>query len=231
MFADYANEVLGSADSRLVQEHVAKCDSCRRELDELEKVLRLIDDVNVEYPPASVWENFLPDLHRRIESEAALAFKKQRRQRFHLLPGWAIAAAAVVLISFASVMLRYYPPAGSVRLQRGENIEMIEDSSPPVVPVVEDSSEPVLVAGIISEVLITEVEAAELEKLKAFIQSETLTLPYYYYDDDDVLADTTGEVRGTEDDEGVIEFLLENEFVEFDESPMIESDGTEFGTM
>jgi hypothetical protein len=38
-------------------------------------------------------------------------------------------------------------------------------------------------------------------------------------------------VRGTEDDEGVIEFLLENEFVEFDESPMIESDGTEFGTM
>ena len=102
VLADHVNEVLESEDSRLVQEHVAECDSCRRELDMLRKVLKLTDDVKVEYPPASVWENFLRDLHRRIEAEAALAFREQQRQRLYLLPGWAASVAAVVLILAAS---------------------------------------------------------------------------------------------------------------------------------
>jgi hypothetical protein len=225
MLVDYVNEVLGSEDSRLVQDHIAECDHCRQELDVLTKVLRLIDDVKVEYPPASVWQNFLPDLHRRIESEAALAFRKQQNRHFRLLPRWVASAAAVVLILFASVMFRYYPSVNPFRPQRAENIEMVEDSFPSVV---EDSPEPVLVAGIISRVLITEAEAAELEKLRSFTQSETLTVPYYY---DDVLVDMNGDASGTEDDIGIIQFLLDSEFAEFDESPTVESDDSEFDTM
>jgi hypothetical protein len=226
MLADYVNGVLGQEDSRVVQEHVAECDSCHRELDALRKVLRLMDDVKVEYPPASVWENFLPDLHSRIESEAALAFRKQHRQRLYLLPGWVASAAAVVLALFASVILRYYPPApSSIQLRAPESVRMVEGRSPSAV---EHSSEPVLVAGVISEVLISEEEAAKLKKLRSFIQSETLMLPHYY---DDVLVDMSEEASGTEDDEGFIQFLLENGFVEFDESSMVESDVNEFGTM
>ncbi len=228
MLTDYVNKILGSEDSRLVQEHVVECDSCRRELDVLEKILGLIDDVKVEYPPASIWENFLPDLHRRIEKEAAFAFRKQRQQRFYLLPGW-IANTAVVLFLFALVMLKYYPFTEPVQpQQRPENVEMVE--SIPASVIEEDSSEHALVAGIISEVLITEAEVAKLKELKNFTQSEPLTLSYYY-DDDYGLADLNGETNGTGDDEEIIQFLLESEFAEFEESSMIESDGSEFGSM
>jgi hypothetical protein len=227
MLADYVNDVLEPEDSRLIQEHIAECDPCRRELDVLKKVLRLIDDVKVEYPPASVWENFLHDLHRRIESEAALAFKKQQKRFLYLLPGWIASAAAVVLVIFVSAMLGYYPFAGSVRSQGAkEDIEVVQDSSPSLV---EYSSEPVLVAGMISEVLITEVEAAELKKLDIFTRSETLTPPYYYHDSDSLI-DTTGEAGDTQDDEGFIQFL-ENKLSEFGENPMIESEDVEFETI
>jgi len=226
MLVVYANEALWVEDSRLIQEHVAGCDSCRRELDELRKVLRLIDDVKVEYPPASVWENFLPDLHRRIEGEAALAFKKRQKRHLSLLPGWVASAAAVMLVLLASVMLRYYYSAGSLRPKRSGNIEVVEDGSPSMI--VEDSTESVLVAGIISKVLITETESEELKKLKSFIQSESLPLPHYY---DDLLIDMSGDVGSTEDNGGVIQFLLESDFAEFDENPMVESDDGEFETM
>jgi|GEM_PF-1883062 len=225
MLVDYANEVLGPEDSRLVQEHVAGCDSCHRELDVLKEVLGLTDDVKVEYPPASVWESFVPDLHRRIESEAALAFRKRQGRYLYLLPRWAASAAAVVLILLTSVILRYYPSRNPFGVQEPVNIEMAEDSS---LPSVKDSSEPVLVAGIISKVLITEAQAAELEKLERFTQSELLTLPYHY---DDVLVDMSGDVSGTEDDSGIIQFLLESEFAEFDENTMVESDDSEFERM
>ena len=33
MLADYVNEILGSEDTKLVQDHIAECDSCRREVD------------------------------------------------------------------------------------------------------------------------------------------------------------------------------------------------------
>ncbi len=218
MLADYVNGILDPEDSSMIQEHVAECDSCRRELEMLEKVLSLIDDVKVEYPPASIWDKFLPDLHRRIESEAALVFRKQQRQRLYLLPGWLASITVVLLILLASIMIRYYPPARPVQLQTVENPEpeivQVDSSS-------EDSSEQMLVAGIISKVLISEAEAAELKKLKNFIQSETLVLQYQH---DDILVDTGWEAASTEDDEGVIQFLLENEFAEFDDSTVVETD-------
>ena len=66
MLLDYVNGILGPEDSHLIQEHTTGCDLCGRELDTLSKILKVIDGARVEYPPASVWENFLPDLHRRI---------------------------------------------------------------------------------------------------------------------------------------------------------------------
>ncbi len=51
MLADYVNEVLDTEGNREAQEHVARCEACRRELNTLEKVLELIDNVKVEYPP------------------------------------------------------------------------------------------------------------------------------------------------------------------------------------
>lgn len=231
MLADYVDEVLDIEDSRRIQEHITLCDSCRRELDVLREILGHINDVKVEYPPAHVWENFLPDLHLRIEREALLAFRRQRRQRFYALPGWVASAATVVLIFAAAVMLQYYPYDRPAWLQAAKNIEIIR-SRPPII--VKNTSEPVLIAGMISEMLITDAELAELEKLKSFIQSEYPALSYQYYDDVIGYAgDLDEEPRETEteDNEGIIQFLLENGFAEFDEATIMESDSGEFGAM
>lgn len=233
MLADYIDEVLNAEDDRRVQEHIAGCDTCRRELETLRAILGHISGAEVEYPPAHVWENFLPDLHRRIESEAILAFRRQRRQRIYALPGWMASAAVVVLIIIASMMLRYYPYDKPVWLQSPENIQIIRNRS---LPRAQGISEPAIIAGIISDVLITEAEVKELEKLKSFIQSEDPAFAYQYYDD---VTDYTGELTketqtrktDTGDKEEIIQFLLENGFVEFEEATIIESDSGEFGSM
>ncbi len=227
MLLDYVNGTLEPEDNHLVQEHTTGCDLCHRELDTLSKILKIIDNAKVEYPPASVWENFLPDLHKRIEREAALVFGKQYRQRLYFLPGWAAFVTIVILTIFTIIMPKYYPSAVPFRYQTAENIETVEPSSPPLV--VEDSSEPVIVAGMISRILISEAEAAELDKLRNFIQSEVL-IPSHY-GEDDIMINITEESSSAEDDEGVIQFLLESEFAEYSDNPVIESDIADLGAM
>jgi len=227
MLLDYVNGILGPEDSHLVHEHTTGCEPCRSELYTLNKILKVIDDAKVEYPPASVWENFLPDLHKRIEREAALIFRKQYKQRLYFLPGWAAFVTIVILTIFTIAMPKYYPSAVLFWRQTAENTETVETSSPSVV---EESPEPVIVAGMISRMLISEAEAAELEKLRNFIQSEVLIPPHYGADD--IPINITEESRSTEeDDEGVIQFLLEGEFAEYGDNPIIEPDVADLGAM
>ncbi len=227
LLAGYVNEVLKPEENRAVQDHIAECEICRKELGTLKNVLELIDNTKVEYPPASVWENFLPDLHRRIVNEAALAFKKQRRQRLYLFPGWA-AVAAIVLILSTSIMLQDDPAIRPILVQRASNAGMIKDTSSSTM---EGSSESTLIAGIISELLITAVEAEKLRELRSAIQSEAAIFPYDdHYDDADILIDVSEGTDTTAGKEEIIKYLEDN-FAEFDGGPMIESDDSEFGAI
>ena len=231
MLVDYVNKALSQSESRLVQEHVVKCESCHQELGKLRKVLELIGNVKVEYPPASVWENFLPDLHSRIETEAALSFKRQRKQSLYLLPGWAASVTVILLILFASMIMRYNTSNQATQITKSVNVDTVVDSSSEEG---KDSSEPVLVAGMISKVLISESEAAELRELKSFLQSETSALQDYIYSGNysgGHTIDMEWEAIDTGNDEGLIEYLLQNGFEEFGERSMIESEDGELGTM
>lgn len=227
MLADYVNEVLDTEGNREVQGHVARCEACRRELNALGKVLELIDNVKVEYPPEFVWENFLPDLHKRIANEAALVFKKQQRQRLYLLPGWA-AMVAIVLIISASVILNDRSAIKPIHIQRASNTEIRRNAS---LSRMESDSKSTFVTGIISELLITEADAEKLKELRDAIQPEIQVFPYgYHYDDDDVLIDVSEDAGAASDDKEIIRYL-EDEFAEFDEDPMMESDDSEFGAI
>lgn len=227
MLADYVNEALDTEGNREIQEHVARCEACRRELSALGKILELIDNVKVEYPPTSVWENFLPDLHKRIANEAALIFKKQQRQHLYLLPGWA-AVAAIVLIIAASAMLDNRSAIEPIHIQRASNTEIRQNAS---LSKTESGSEYALIAGIISELLITEAEAEKLKELRNAIQPETLVFPYgYNYDDADVLIDMSEDTSAAPGYKEIIKYL-EDEFAELDEDPMMESDDSEFGAI
>ena len=223
MLADYVNGILETADSRQIQQHIAQCENCRWELKMLKKVLGLIDNVEVEYPSASIWENFIPDLHRRIENEAAMIFMKKQRRRSYLLPGWA-ATATIALILFVSLAMWNRPEIRSPQIQVADSAETVQNPT-----VTEDSPETTLVTGVILEALFTEAEAEKLKGLESAIHLETPIFPYYYHDSDD--EDLTGiEDSGTDtvlDGEDVIKYL-EDEFAESDRDIMIESDDGEF---
>ena len=225
MLADYVNGVLETADNRQIQQHIAQCENCRWELEMLKKVLGLVDNVEVEYPPASVWENFIPDLHRRIENEAAIIFMRKQRRRSYLLPGWA-ATATIALILFVSLTMWNRPATRSPQTQVADNTETMQNPT-----VTEDSPETTLVTEVILETLFTEAEAEKLKDLESAVQLGTPILPYYYHDSDD--EDLTGTDSDTDtilDGEDVIKYL-EDEFEEFDRDIMMESDDGEFGSI
>jgi hypothetical protein len=222
MLVDYINQVLSPEKSLLLQGHLASCNSCRQELETMKKVLGLINSVKVEYPPDHVWNNFQSDLHQRIESEAVLAFRKQQRQRLYFLPGWAASIAAIVMIIFTSVILTYHPSSSSIKLSDSKKIDAMAYKSKNTR---EYGSEPKLVANVISDVLITETQAAEIKKLVDFQQSEN---PYYYeYTLNDVLV----ELGNTKESEGLIRSLLNDEFTLFDDNQSLEFSNDEYGSM
>ena len=222
MLAKYVNEVLETENSRRIQRHIAECDACRRELDILKKMLGLIDDVKVEYPPASVWENFLPDLHKRIENEAALIFSKRQKQRLYLLPGWA-ATAGIILALFASLIAQDHSAIRSTVVRRAGDVQISEYPSPE-----ESGSESMLVTGVISRVLLTEAEAEKLKELGGAVQPETPMFPHIYrYGAADVLIDVSEDTDTVLNGKDVIQYL-EDRFTRFDES-LIGIDDSELG--
>lgn len=223
MLIDYVNGSLEIGESRKLQEHVSGCHSCQSELEVMEGVLEFASNAEVKYPPEYVWDNFLTDLHKRIESEAALTFKKDQRQRFYFLPGWTASVATVVLVILTSVFLTYHPSSSSIRLHESRKLEIATYKPSSAVKYI---SEHILVADIISDVLITETEMVELKKLENFSRPEGL---YYYYDD--ALGDVLVELDNIKDNDGLIHSLLNSELAEFEDSQMIDSSIDDYSPM
>lgn len=223
MLVNYVNEVLEPGYCRQLEEHIAECKACSQELDTLKKLLGLIDNVKVEYPPASMWENFLPDLHKRIENEAALIFRKQKRRRFYALPGWAATAAAMLFLFAATISQDH----SIVNLSQTDDTEIAQDTSRSAA---DESLESSTVAGIISNTLITEAEAQKLKELSSTDQTEVPVFPYSYQYDDENPGETSDKAEVKADKEDVIQFLQEK-FKDYDENLMEESDESIFGAI
>jgi hypothetical protein len=108
----HALGLLDAAQSRVVEEHLARCPACRREWEELRGMVNLLDDV----PP----EAFLdgpPDadlmLYRTVRQVRAEAAAQRRRRRF-LLAGAAAAAVAVFLGGGVMIGRETAPPPAVV---------------------------------------------------------------------------------------------------------------------
>lgn len=204
VLTDYVDGLLDTEDAQAVEKHLAVCDDCRREADMLRKVLNLLGKAKVEYPPAPVWDSFIPDLHRRIEREAALIFWKQQKQRVYFLPGWVSSAIALILLVVVSVMLWRYPSESPVLIQRPDNTAVTETASDTAAAV-----------RAISDVLLTESEAVELGKLKDYSEQEP---PVHLYYEGSEYGDMSGgkdsETGDTSDKGDVVQLLMENAFVD-----------------
>lgn len=95
----YHYRELNTIENRQMEEHLQRCDICRRELERLEATLALLPKEEASFSEAEL-RSFRQRLNRRLRA----------RQRRPLRPavGWSLAAATAILLL---VTLRYPSPA------------------------------------------------------------------------------------------------------------------------
>jgi hypothetical protein len=169
---EYIDGTLSIRDTRLVEDHIAECDSCCQEIEIFNKLSVSIH--RIDYPPDSVWRNFLSDLHDRIDKEIANNFAEEHKLQTYIVWGWTIAAVAAVMFLVTSILLGY-------RLDNAKNHYMPQPRVASESPIAENS-ESYIIAKIVSKALIDDKRVAELKKLQRINEYSIFApLPQDYY--------------------------------------------------
>jgi len=135
---DYVEGELDQARRPALQEHVATCPHCRRELQEIERVRGALGRERVPDPGAAFWEKFPDQVWQAYRNElsarprhglAARGGEMLARIRFVLAPRlWVPAAAVVVLVVGLALFFALETPnspgiaAFQARIQGGKNL-------------------------------------------------------------------------------------------------------------
>ncbi|MGB4304297.1 MAG: zf-HC2 domain-containing protein [Syntrophomonadaceae bacterium] len=104
----YMDQMTNERENQLVEAHLAECESCRQELEQLQLIHSLL--VNLDAP--QIPDRFAEDLHMRLLSENPLLFspKEIKRPRKQAWIAAAVAGLALAVGIFSSSFL----PAGSI---------------------------------------------------------------------------------------------------------------------
>ena len=199
---DYIDENVNETDFLVIQKHLSECDSCKREFESYSKLFGLIDNIRkVDYPPESVWKNFLSDLHTRIEKEALNDYVERQKRQSYVQWSWASVAMASVLFLIFSLALGYHP--SSVPDQK------IPEASSSVTT---EKNEGLYLAELISKTFINEKEARELRKLDKIVDYDMFAPSNYnsYH----ITSDTN--TKSETDNSNTIKTLLDEDLSEFD---------------
>ena len=210
---DYIDGSLSEKESLMLEQHITKCDHCHQEIELFSKLAKFIH--RVDYPPASVWGNFLSDLHTRIEKEAARDFAKEQKRQSYVKWGWTFAAATAVLFFVSSVILEYQSTVKPKNNLQQIRVQTRSSTS--------EKSESFFIAEIISDTLINEKEAAELRKLNNITDYEAYAPDHY--NSYAILPDLNAETKPTS--ESSIQSLLKGNFAQFDTADTVERYNTD----
>lgn len=170
---EYIDGILSYEDSELVESHIAECDSCRREIELFYRLSGII--CKVDYPPASIWGDFLFDLHKRIDREALYQFAKEQKHKTYAIWGWAFASVAAIIFLITSIFLEY-------RIDSNKNyfIAKPEIASKPVYS---NDYESYVIADIVSKAFINDKNIVHLKKLQKINEYSIFSPPsnnYYF---------------------------------------------------
>lgn len=96
---DYLRGKVSQDEYRHISDHLADCQSCRSEAEELSAFIELVKDEKTWAPSDAYWTNILPKIHQRLQN---------RKGKY--LPDWVARfvlplSAAIVLIIFS---VRYF---------------------------------------------------------------------------------------------------------------------------
>jgi hypothetical protein len=164
---DYIDGILSPKDIELVEEHISKCDSCQHEMEILNNLSGFIH--KVDYPPVSIWENFLSDLHRRIDRESVISFVEEQKRRIYVSIGWAVAATSAVIFLMASILIEY--KLDNIRVHQNSNINVSSKTD----------DEKYLSAEIVSKNTSGDKRGTDLKNLQNINEAIYIQPNYNYY--------------------------------------------------
>lgn len=97
LLSPYIDLMLSDEDKTRVEEHLAACESCRKDLAELQNAVNRIRGMEKLEAPS----DFMSGLHERLLEEKVTPFGK-RRSKNHLVSssGWLVATAASIALAF-----------------------------------------------------------------------------------------------------------------------------------
>lgn len=170
---DYVDGILDAKEKDIVEKHIRTCKSCYQEVTLLKKLPQI--DYKIEYPPESVWDSFLDDLHKRIEHEVYCKYIKQQNQKkFALLSLSAV--ALIIVVIFISAVTEYYTLSKPIRINENKELQQESDI------LISGNSEDSFIFGLISRTFIDDKDIKKIEYLnKYFSSSDYYKVSYDYF--------------------------------------------------
>ena len=92
---DYIKGKVSDAEHESIKEHISKCESCKKELEELLSFYELVKNEVVWKPENTFWVNLLPKIHHRLDDKKVRHFPDTILR--YILP----LSAAIVLVIFS----------------------------------------------------------------------------------------------------------------------------------
>jgi predicted anti-sigma-YlaC factor YlaD len=69
LMSGYLDEELDEVDTEGMEVHLAQCETCRAEFEEMTLLISASDTLSVELPPEEVWDEFLQNVYNRTERQ------------------------------------------------------------------------------------------------------------------------------------------------------------------
>ena len=115
----YFDNKLDPMNDKLLAEHIASCTRCRAELEFLIKYKELLETVK----PVSTPDNFISELHRKIEVEAAEnPIQKFADKALYFIKSFQFPMEAAGVLAVAAVVFFLYKPFYNERVQKEKGI-------------------------------------------------------------------------------------------------------------
>ena len=98
---DYQQNTLGPEEKKLVQEHLRACESCRKELKEIQSLFNVLEREKTEKVEENFWINFVPEIRKRIDKAPSPRLTWNLIPKLGPLLGFAIAILVVGVFMFS----------------------------------------------------------------------------------------------------------------------------------
>ncbi len=74
LISSYHEGVLNSSQKRQVEEHIAACNECRNEFEEMRKFEEVMDKMELKQPPQEMWQVYWSSVYNRLERRIGWIF-------------------------------------------------------------------------------------------------------------------------------------------------------------